>query len=161
MIVNHHRKCPECNEVIEKAAPGCKYCGENFRINTVYTWMVNIGTLVFVGAMMWVLISWEIGHFYDPPALVAERPSKSVTGEYYIGAIALGCVTEDVYSRAFSMMTNREWEALARVVESGQCVELPEGMRVHIEDSTFSMVRIRPAGEVTAYWTGIEVPIER
>jgi len=56
-------------------------------------------------------------------------------------SIAIGSATAEAYSRDFSMMTNGEWEALAVVMIAGQCVELPEEVRAHIEDCYHKVAR--------------------
>lgn len=87
MIVNHHRKCPKCNEVIEKTAPRCKYCGENFRSNVMSVVeklqtiaMAAVALGVFVG-LMWLLIGLEAGAFDDPPPAAPVVPEGGVRYE--------------------------------------------------------------------------------
>ncbi len=166
------RKCPFCAEEIKAEAVKCKHCGsevvplskdqktqairEAAKANYV---PYPIVFLVFIVIGFWIYFQASDGSSSAAP--VSEKSSQTTESKYYIGDVAIGCNTEESYSRAFSMMVNEEWKALARMVASGRCVELPSGVRVYIEDSSFSQVKVRPAGEVTAYWTGIEVPEKR
>ena len=55
-----------CNEVIHKAAVECEHCGKSFRSIRASAWVANLIIALLVGAMLWELISWEMGSFDDP-----------------------------------------------------------------------------------------------
>ena len=81
VIKNQYRKCPMCNEVIHKAAFGCEHCGKSFRNTWAFVWVTNLVVALLVGAMLWALISWQVGSFDDPPPPPPEVPSGGVRYE--------------------------------------------------------------------------------
>ncbi|MEE2764657.1 MAG: hypothetical protein VYA91_14320 [Pseudomonadota bacterium] len=92
-------------------------------------------------------------------ANVNASPEKSL--HFFVKGPAIGCKTQEDYKRGFNILINEEWEALAHMVASGRCTTLKDSTKIFIEDSTFSMAKIRVSGSTSAYWTGIEVPEER
>ena len=81
VMKNQYRKCPMCNGVIHKAAFGCEHCGKRFRNIWASAWVANLVGALLVGAMLWVLISWQVGSFDDPPPPPPEVPPGGVRYE--------------------------------------------------------------------------------
>ena len=170
-----NRKCPYCAEEVKAEAMKCKHCGSELtpladnELKRLKQEAAKAGHVPYPIVFLVLILCgvWIYFQANDAPA-VSSAPQSSQTqtknpstGRYYMSSIGLGCATEALYERAFSMMVNDEWELVAEIVASGRCVRIEEGTRVHIEDSTLSMVKVRPAGSVDAYWTGLELPVER
>jgi hypothetical protein len=69
----------------------------------------------------------------------------------------IGCDTKDNYRRALDMMIDKDWEAVARLMVSGQCIQLDEGTTVYMENATFTgWAQVRLKGQVTGWWTNYE-----
>lgn len=81
MIKSQYRKCPKCNEVIEKTENRCKHCGEDFRAFTVAGLFQGVVALGLLGLMLWAFISWEMGSFDDPPPSPPKVPEGGVRYE--------------------------------------------------------------------------------
>ena len=67
-----------------------------------------------------------------------------------------GCDTKENYNRALSMMIDKDFEALSRLLLAGKCILLNEGDTVYLENVTLTgFAKVRPKGKSTVWWTDL------
>jgi hypothetical protein len=83
--------------------------------------------------------------------------SQRITGGPWFG-----CLDKEVHSKISKIGVSGDKEAFKKVLlgalMAGACVQLKSGQSVYLEDtSIFSgLVKLRPQGETSGYWTNIE-----
>ena len=164
------RKCPKCAEDIQMDAVLCKHCKselepltkdeiKNLKIAAkkaehlpgwfVLMVFVMVGFIIYLMAGSGSSSTSSSNH----SSVKTETDDLSRTVKYK----HIGCVTEDKYESAASMMINEDWIALAKLFKAGVCIKIESGTKVYIEDSTFGAVKIRPFGSASSWWTGMGV----
>ncbi|MFV0676693.1 hypothetical protein [Variovorax sp. tm] len=91
------------------------------------------------------------------------KPTVRADGSHIVSrGSSAGCASKEAYEQLTKIAVQGDKEAftkaLAAGVLSGQCVIFKRGQVVFIDDtSIFSgLVRLRPQGQVQAYWTAME-----
>jgi len=69
----------------------------------------------------------------------------------------IGCKSKDSYRSTLNMMMQDDWEAVARVLMVGDCIELPQGTVLYLDGANLTgLIRVRPKGTTGTWWTGSE-----
>ena len=128
MAAELYRKCPQCAEDVKVEAVKCKYCGSKIealsederKCSKPEGRAENHLPYPFVFLVLFLCGVWVYFQANDAPALSSASQSNqsqpTSTGKYYMSSLGLGCANENLYERAFSMMTNEEWELVAELV---------------------------------------------
>lgn len=101
-----------------------------------------------------------------PPAAAPAANAKPATradGSHIVSrASSAGCASKEAYEQLTKIAAQGDKEAFTRAlaggVLSGQCVIFNRGAVVFIDDTALfsGLVRLRPQGQVQAYWTAME-----
>jgi hypothetical protein len=93
----------------------------------------------------------------------AEKASTRTSGELRItGESYIGCQMRDDYEYLTSLSVQGDMDAFrtayATAIVTGRCVKLKPGATVYLDDTALfsGLIRVRPKGELAAYWTGAE-----
>ncbi|MDP9990411.1 hypothetical protein J2W28_000206 [Variovorax boronicumulans] len=97
------------------------------------------------------------------PVAPIAQPSAQGDGSRVVSrASSAGCVNREVYDQLTKIAVQGDSEAFTRAlggsIITGQCVIFKRGDLVFIDDTAMfsGLVRLRPKGQVLAYWTAME-----
>lgn len=156
-------ECPSCHEKISDEAEACPHCGyplakkQKEKAARAAT-LGCLGVLAII-ILIGVLLSFFGGGPETPQKQEAAAPSgdKTISGEHWFG-----CSDREVYEKLVGFAADKDTEAfnsgLAAQLLSGQCKTFQSGETVIIADTAIfsGMVKVRPKGDVTEYWTALE-----
>lgn len=96
-------------------------------------------------------------------AVTNSKPATRPDGSHIVSrASSAGCVSKEAYEQLTKIAVQGDKEAFSRAlaagVLSGQCTIFSRGAVVFIDDTAIfsGLVRLRPQGQVQAYWTAME-----
>jgi len=160
------RTCPKCAEEIQIEAVLCKHCKSELsplskdevkkiqkdveNAKHVPGWLV---LCIFTAIGGWIYYMANSGSSETPVSSTTQRVYSSDDLSRTIHVKHIGCINENRYESAANMMRSEDWIALAKLFESGICVKLDVGTKVHIEDSAYGSVKIRSFGSASSWWT--------
>lgn len=91
-----------------------------------------------------------------------QQPNPSDGSRVVSRGASAGCANKEAYEQLTKIAVQGDSEAFTRAlagsVITGQCVIFERGTVVFIDDTAIlsGLVRIRPKGQVSAYWTAME-----
>jgi hypothetical protein len=68
----------------------------------------------------------------------------------------IACVSRDDFRRQTQILVSGDRQAWSRFLQNSSCFPLRAGMRVHVESAGLAVVRLRPEGSTSSFYTNIE-----
>jgi len=77
----------------------------------------------------------------------------TVSGHYF-------AIAKPSFEKFSKIMAVKDYEAAAIMINSGEIAELPEGVPVYLEDTSWGLVQIRAYGMTETFWTYAEALVK-